>query len=444
MVESEAAPREPGGPLRPSRIGTAFLILAGLLSFLLTAGSAVAIYGIKYFDRQLKTVHINRTDDTSSPQQCNKRPCNFLILGSDSRKGLSKKEQQKIGTGPGAVEGQRADTIIVVNVNTAEDRTTVLHIPRDLLVSIPKHGQNKINSAFQYGPNAMVQTVEKLTGLDINHYVQINFAGFEGLVDALGGVDICVNKTLVDPLAGLDLPHAGCYHLNGRRALAFVRARHVEGDTIPDFSRIARQQQFMRAVIDKLLSASALLKNPVGLFNAVKDNLVVDDGLNVYDLQDLTRKLSGLGQGGVLFRVVPAVPQVINGVDYVVATPGATRLFRRIREGRSPGELGREQALTNLSPATVSVQVYDAGSGGSAAKVADYLERAGFQVRGVAPAPAGLHGSEILYRIATRDQRDVVASYLLDWSTKRSTAAVEASGADVVIVVDSNSPGVPR
>lgn len=441
MVGSERAPREPRR--RPSRIGTSLLIVAGVFSFLLTGGSAVAIYGIKYFD-----AHLTREDvealGTPPPQECEHELCNFLILGSDSRKGLSKKEQRKIGTSSDAVQGQRADTIIVVSVNAEKGRTTVLHIPRDLLVTIPGHGQNKINSAFQYGPNTMVETVEQLTGIKLNHYVQINFAGFEGLVDALGGVDICVNKALVDPLSGLNLPRAGCYHLNGRRALAFVRARHVEGDTIPDFSRIARQQQFMRAVIDKLLSASAILKNPLGLFNAVKDNLVVDDKLNVYDLQDLTRKLSGLGQGGVLFRVVPAVPEVINGVDYVVATPEATRLFRRIREGRSPGNLGREQTSTTLSPATVSIQVYDASSGGSAAAVADYLQRAGFDVRGVASAPAGLTGSVILYRSATRSERDVVTSYLLDWSTKRNTAVVESSGADIVIVVDARSPGVPR
>jgi LCP family protein required for cell wall assembly len=415
----------------------AFLILAGLLSFLLTAGSAVAIYGIKYFDRKLTTVDLPDIGKPP-PHQCDQRPCNFLILGSDSRKGLSKKEQRKIGTTPDAVQGQRADTIIVVNVNAAKNRT------RDLLVDIPNHSRDKINSAFEYGANSMVRTVEKLTGLDIDHYVQINFAGFEGLVDALGGVKICVDRPLVDDLAGLDLPHAGCYHLNGHRSLAFVRARHVEGDTIPDFSRIARQQQFMRAVIDKLLSAGALLKNPIGLFNAVKENLVVDHGLNVYDLQDLTRKLSGLGQGGVAFRVVPAVPEVIDGVDYVVATPQAEQLFERLREGKSPGALGREQASTNLSPAAVSVGVYDAGSGGAAAQVAEYLRHAGFAVLEIKPAPPGLSHSRILYRASTLDARNVLISYMPDWQARKDPDSVKASGADVVVVVGQDSPGVPR
>src|SRR2546430_7379391 len=121
---------------------------------------------------------------------------------------------------------------------------------------------------------------------------------------------------MIDKLAGLHLPHAGCYDLKGSQALAFVRARHVEGDTIPDFSRISRQQQFMRVVIQKLLSFGVVLHFK-SLINAVSHNLVRDDKLNLYELQDLTRKLSGLGQYGVFFRVVPAKPVTIGGVDYV-------------------------------------------------------------------------------------------------------------------------------
>ncbi|HEX9235403.1 MAG TPA: LCP family protein, partial [Actinomycetota bacterium] len=280
----------------------------------------MGIYGIHYVNarttRLTTDVHCQTKSCLPPLSQCDKHACNFLLLGSDSRAGLSKKQQKSIGTGPQAVQGQRADTIIVVNVNAAENRTVVLHIPRDLLVTIPGHGQNKINSAFSFGPNTMVKTVEGLTGLKINHYVAINFAGFEGLVNALGGVTICVNKPMVDTLAGLNLRHVGCYHMSGRTALAFVRARHVQGDIIPDFSRISRQQKFMRALIQKALSAGSIFHLP-SLIQAVQDNLILDKGLNLYELQDLTRKLAKLGQGHVLFRIVPSTPVTIDGVDYV-------------------------------------------------------------------------------------------------------------------------------
>src|SRR5439155_9594340 len=138
--------------------------------------------------------------------------CNFLLLGSDSRAGLGTLAEQ-------TVTGQRADTIIVAHVDTEHRHTVVLSIPRDLLVPIPGHGMNKINTAFNYGPDVMVQTVEQLTGLQINHYAEINFTGFQELVDALGGVPVCTKTPLIDQLSHLNLPKAGCYNLHGPQAL---------------------------------------------------------------------------------------------------------------------------------------------------------------------------------------------------------------------------------
>jgi LCP family protein required for cell wall assembly len=428
-----------------------FLVVAGVLAFLLAAGSALAITGIVYFDSKLTKLgagpDCSGADclrDVESQTPCESKVCNFLILGSDSRLGLSEEEQKDIGTGPDAVQGQRADTIIVVSVNAREGRTVVLHIPRDLLVTIPGHGEDKINQAFAYGENTMVKTVKRLTGLRIHHYLEINFQGFRDLVDAVGGVEICVDRQMTDPLAGLRLPQAGCYDMGGKQALAFVRARHVEGDTIPDFSRISRQQQFMRAVIDKLLSAHSLVTNPVGLIRAAQENLAMDEGLNLYDLQDLTRKLADLGQAGVLFRVVPSIPVEIDGISYVQATPEAEALFERLRQGRAPGPYGREQVSTDLSPATVSVLVYDAGGGAVAQEVADYLSRAGFEVVGVEPGPNGLRRSNVLAQTGKEEERRVVVSYLPEWPTEKKTERVRDSGADVVVVVAANPPPIPQ
>jgi LCP family protein required for cell wall assembly len=446
------SPPRPGDPLAASpKTRKVFLVSAGVLAFLLAAGSALAITGIVYFDSQLYKLDAGANcqgadclRDVEPDLPCEQEICNFLILGSDSRLGLSEEEQRDIGTGPEAVQGRRADTIIVVSVNAPKDRTVVLHVPRDLLVTIPGHGQGKINEAFGFDENTMVRTVKRLTGLKIHHYLEVNFQGFRELVDAVGGVDICVDRPMIDPLAGLRLPHAGCYDMGGQEALAFVRARHVEGDNIPDFSRISRQQQFMRAVIDKLLSAQSLVTNLPGLIRAAQDNLVMDEGLNLYDLQELTRHLASLGQAGVLFRVVPGIPVQIDGISYVQATPEAEALFARLRAGRAPGTFGREQASTDVSPASVSVVVYDAGGGEAARQVVEYLQRAGFEVVGLRPAPSGLGRSVVLAEQRKRGRGRVVVSYLPEWPTEENTARVRESGADVVVVVGAESPPVPQ
>ncbi len=426
---------------RKTRVRTISLVLAGTLSLVASAGAAFAIATIRHVEH---TVEKFRTDpqETCTEQdclpikpQCLDQRCIFLVLGSDSRKGVPK----KFGTTKNS-PGQRSDTILLVQVDARHNRTVVLSIPRDLRVDIPGHGVGKINTAFNYGPNTMVRTVESLTGLAINHYVDVNFLGFEGVVNALGGVPICVDKPMVDALAGLNLPHPGCYNLHGRQALAFVRARHVVGDTIPDFSRISRQQQFMRALITKVLSAGALL-HISDFIEAVQHNLRMDANLNLYALQDLTRKLGELGQSGVAFRIVPSVPVSINGVDYVqLIQPQAGQLFARLRQGVRPGGLGLAAALTRISPANVTVQVLDAGSSGAAQNVADYLQQAGFVVLPVAPAPAGLTTSAILWRGDSAEEKEVVASYLTLVPPKRDNR--HTKGATVTVVIAPDFQGI--
>jgi LCP family protein required for cell wall assembly len=271
----------------------------------------------------------------------------------------------------------------------------------------------KINTAFSYrnGSDLVVQTVEKLTGMQVNHYVQIDFSGFQSLVNALGGVPICVSQPMHDTYSGLNLPHKGCYNLKGAQALAFVRARHVEGDVIPDFNRIARQQQFTRAVIDKALSVGAIF-HYTDIIDAVSKGIVVDKNLSLYDLQDLTLQLSHLGQKGVDFRVVPAIPTEIDGVAYVEALePDAAHLFTKIREGKPLGTLGKEEPNTPLSEAQVTVRVLDADSNGKAQKAADWLARSGFIVQPVEPASEGYRPNVLYWGRGAAQEEQVVAKY---------------------------------
>jgi LCP family protein required for cell wall assembly len=409
---------------------------------LVTAASGAAIVGIHQVEDRFTKYRSDCRGPTCLPsvkRQCVNKACTFLVLGSDSRAGLSKEEQRAFGNEK-TVRGQRTDTIILVQTDPRRDRTIVLSIPRDLRVEIPGHGLGKINSSFSWGPDKVVQTVSRLTGLRINHYVQVNLAGFEKFVDALGGVPICIDRPLVDQLAGLRMPHAGCYRLDGRQALAFVRARHIQGDAIPDLSRIARQQQFMRAVIEKTLSAGSVLKLR-SLVNAIQKNIVVDADLDLYKLQDLTRKLAELGQGRVYFRVVPVTGGGIGGVEYLVPLqPQANALFHRLRVGAALGVIGRAAPGTALSPANVRVRIWKAGPETNVRAVASYLRRAGFVVLPPVRAPARLTKTAILWSPAKSDERRVVAAYLP--ALPEVETANPPSGADIAVVIGRDFKGV--
>jgi LCP family protein required for cell wall assembly len=419
-----------------------------LLSVVVAAGSGVAIGGIYHAEDTVQSYRTHddpgcSTDNTCLTHvlPCPKTYCNFLILGSDSRLGLSKGEQSQYGN-PTSITGQRSDTMIFVHQDFARDRTTVVSIPRDLRVEIPGHGMGKINSAFGYGADMTVQVVERLFKMPINHYIEINFQGFINVVNAMGGVGVCIDHPLVDTLSGLNLPHAGCYTLRGPQALAFVRARHVQGDSIPDFSRISRQQQFLRAALQKMQSPGQLTNVP-RLIDALAKDFVRDSGLNLYDIRELSAQLADVGQGNVEFRVVPAVPTApIDGVDYVeLQQPAASKFFASLKAGRSLGKLGQGFQYTPFSPAQITVQVFDLNSGGKAALVAAYLKRAGFGVIGVAPAQAGMTTTEILYGLAGTKLHTVVASYLPQFRVAFTQGGT--SGAAVYVVVGPGAKGIP-
>ena len=380
------------------RVRKALLVLIALLSIVLAAGSAAAIAGIHHAEAGITKILTPADPGCAADKSCLKHVlpcpkayCNFLILGSDSRAGLSKGEQSRFGNSTD-VTGQRSDTMIFVHQDFARHRTTVVSIPRDLRVEIPGHGLGKINSAFGYGPDVTVQTVERLFKMPVNHYIEINFQGFMNVVNAMGGVGVCVDQPMIDTLSGLHLTHAGCYTLKGQQALAFVRARHVQGDAIPDFSRISRQQQFLRAALQKMQSPGQLANVPK-LIDALSKDFVRDSGLTLYDVKDLSGQLATVGQGNVDFRVVPAIPapQPIGGVDYVLLQqPAASKFFAALRKGQSLGKLGQGFQFTRFSPAQITVQVLAANSGGKAAAVVAYLQKAGFGVLGLQAAPSTL------------------------------------------------------
>jgi LCP family protein required for cell wall assembly len=206
---------------------------------------------------------------------------NYLIVGSDSRKGLTAAQRKQLHTGNDA--GQRTDTIMLMHDGSGP--TLLMSIPRDSQVAIPGHGTTKINAAFAYGgPKLLIQTVEQLTGVRIDHYVEIGFGGFVNVVDAVGGITICPSHTMNDKLANLHVKK-GCQHADGRVALAYARSRHAD-PKLGDIARGGQQRQVVNAVGKKALSPWTFL-NPFRYWDlnmSAADSLKVDKDLSVFGM----------------------------------------------------------------------------------------------------------------------------------------------------------------
>ncbi len=252
----------------------------------------------------------------------------WLLIGSDSREGLTPEQQSDLTTGSELefAGAARTDTILMVHIPGLGSGTpaTMVSIPRDSYLSIPDYGSDKVNTAFSIGgPALLVQTVEQATGLRIDHYAEMGFAGFASLVDAVGGVTMCPTEPISDPLAGIELA-AGCQEFDGRTALGFVRSRATPR---ADLDRMTHQREFMSALMHRVASPEVLL-NPLRWYpmaRAAADTVTVDDGDHVWDLARLAWTL----RGDITTVTVPIGEFTDNGAGSVLVwdSDAAQRLF---------------------------------------------------------------------------------------------------------------------
>ncbi|WP_307873878.1 MULTISPECIES: LCP family protein [unclassified Frankia] len=263
---------------------------------------------------------------------------NILLVGSDSRAGT--------GGQFGEVDGQRSDTTILAHLDR-DGSTTMVSFPRDLWVTIPSYSsggathpeqRSKLNAAFALGgPALLVRTIEGLTGLRVDHYVQVDFGGFQAITDALGGVTVCVKELPASLRArGFDNLHdkmsgwsgqVGANRLDGAQALAFVRQRY--GLPEGDLDRIRRQQQFL-SVVFHAMTAPSTLANPVrvrDVLDATTSALTVDQGTSLTDLEPLALRMRTLTGGGSGFETVPATPATRAGQSVLLVDPAKLAAF---------------------------------------------------------------------------------------------------------------------
>jgi LCP family protein required for cell wall assembly len=255
----------------------------------------------------------------------------WLLIGSDSRAGLTKKQVRQLHVGH--AEGQRTDTIILLH-KPSSGPSTLVSLPRDSYVPIPGHGHNKLNAAYAFGgAPLLVQTVERVTGIRIDHYAEIGFGGFVGMTDAVGGVKLCPSRNIRDKLAGLHVKK-GCQTMDGRTALAYVRARHF--DPKGDLGRVQRQQAFLGAVFAKAGSPTTLL-NPfrvVKLGNAATTALTVDNSDGPIDLLRFALAMRAVAGGKGIQTTVPVADanyRTAAGSSVRWDRAEALKLFRSLR-----------------------------------------------------------------------------------------------------------------
>ncbi len=257
-------------------------------------------------------------------------PVNILVVGIDTRGDLTHREEVRLHVGNDV--GTNTDTMMLVHIPADHASVQVVSLPRDSWVNIPGHGMNKINAAYGIGgPTLMVSTVEQATGVDINDYVEVDFLGFVKVINALGGVNVCLPYAVDDSYSGLHLS-AGPHHVYGVTALKFARDRHSFAAS--DLARISDQQQLLSSAFTEA-TASGVLANPIRLHQvlaSVNAAVQVDRGFNLIELAD---ELRGLRPSDVSFTTVPIATadyQTPSGESAVLWNQAAAaRLFHRLQ-----------------------------------------------------------------------------------------------------------------
>ena len=323
-------------------------------------------------------------------------PANYLIVGSDSRSGGDPLD-------PSAADDHQplADTIMLLRVDPSAQTAKVLSLPRDLWVTVPATGKKgRVNAAYANGPQELVDTLRAELDVPINHYVEVDFQGFQEIVSAIDGVPMWFDRAMRDRNTGLDVLHPGCITLDGRNALAFARSRHLqyyEGggftyDGTGDLGRISRQQLFLRRVIDRAKDKG--IANPLTakrLIDVGTSNVTIDSQLSVRDLLALGQRFAAFSSGALDTYTLPNTPRTTDGGAQVVELNAAAAepilaLFRdpvtpTATSGLGSTEVAGVSTTSTVRPADVAATVLNSsGLTGVALEASNALVAQGFVV----------------------------------------------------------------
>jgi len=440
-------------PLR--RVLSALVVILAVLLATVTTTAFVAYYRLNnnITAQDLDGILGDNRPDKVAEKAADREAQNILVMGSDKRKA-------SVGSD---VQGERSDTTILLHVAADRSSAVMVSIPRDSIVDIPKcmredgttvpaQPSEMFNEAFSEGGAACtIRTVESITDIRIDHHVVVDFTGFKDMVNALGGVPVCVPYAVTDSKSHLDL-EAGTQTVKGQQALAYVRTRNALGNG-SDLSRIDRQQAFLGSMVSKVRSTGLLLR-PDRLYNflaAATGSLTTDPGLaNLNALRKLAQDVRRIDTKDVTFVTVPNEPYPADE-NRVQFKESAAALWTALRfdqplPGKEPKPSATAAPTTGplrTAPEAISVQVLNgSGVGGEASRVARKLTAAGFDVVEVGDA-ADVPPGGIATTTVTHDPAYDESGRTLGAAVSGSTVGEDISlGSTLVVVVGTDSPQV--
>ncbi|MBF6413667.1 LCP family protein [Nocardia cyriacigeorgica] len=450
--------------------GRAALAISAAIALLITGGGWSYLRASGNSFNQVSALGDNSEDVIDGNAQLGDE--NYLIVGTDTRAGAN----GKLGAGTiEDAEGARADTVLLVHVPKNRQRVVVVSFPRDLDVSrpecegwdnaksdyteetFPAFIGDKLNAVYALGgPRCLVSTIQRLTGSTINHFIGIDFAGFEAMVDQVGGVQVCTNEPLIDGELGTVLGKAGKQTINGATALNYVRARKVYGEIRGDYDRINRQQKFLASLLRTALSSKVLLDlgKLNGFIKAFTQATFVDK-VKPDDLLTLGRSLADVNAGAVTFLTIPTSGTNSYGNE-IPRESDIKAIFKAIRDDRPlPGEKPGAAAPTPpdpapapppayvaVDPSTVSLQVSN-GSGikGQASTVANKLNNVGFPIYSTGNYDGGTSENTIV-RYATGFEAEAATVASAIPGATMAAADTDDLGSIIEVVLGSDFQGV--
>ncbi|MFG1708233.1 LCP family protein [Nonomuraea sp. M3C6] len=380
---ADAPPSEPSAPPRRRRRWLRWVIAVAVTVVLLVAGIAAGV--VAKLTGNVKHEDVTAEDlGATRPPKVAGTAMNVLVVGSDQRDGKNAKYGHHIS-------GERTDTIMLVHVSSKRDNAMVVSFPRDSLVQLPAcratsglPGQRPhlgmINESFNSGGIGCTwKTVEALTRIHIDHFVKVDFTGFKSMVDAVGGVQICLPEPVDDKKALLHLP-AGRQTVNGEQALGYVRARYSLGDG-SDIGRIQRQQMFIASMVKKVMSGETLTDPAklVGILDAGTKAVTTDRGLSLGVMRDLATSLQGLDAGQIRFITTPWHYSLTEPGRVEWVQPQAGRLFQIVARDQSVQGVKGGQAKVGRTKIQIELR-NGTWRGGLGTQVAAFLEQRGYHI----------------------------------------------------------------
>ncbi|MGW5313931.1 LCP family glycopolymer transferase, partial [Nocardia thailandica] len=470
-TEAARPPREDSRRGRSARMaGRVALTFAAVIALVATGGGWSYLQATNNSMTKIDALGGSTEDVLDSNLQLGDE--NYLIVGTDTRAGLN----GQVGAGSvDDAEGARADTVMLVNIPKDRSRVVVVSFPRDLDVTrptcsgwdndkgvytdqkFPPDMGAKLNSVYALGgPKCLVDVVRKMSGLNIGHFIGVDFAGFEAMVDQIGGVDVCTTKPIIDGVLGTVLESSGRQHISGETALNYVRARHVVGEERSDYDRINRQQRFLASLLRGALSGRVLFDPGKlnGFVNAFTSHTFVDK-VAPQDLLLLGRSLQKMDAGAVTFLTIPTAGTTSYGNEIPRETD-IKAIFRAIIDDQPlPGEKKAPEITSSaqtpapaaptlyaVSPGTISLRVSNgSGVAGVANRAATGLGNQGFQIYATGNYADGtVTSSKIRFAAGQEAEAATVASAVPGASLEQA----DELGTIVEVVLGSDFAGTVR